>query len=643
LKLSVIIVNYNVQYFLEQCLLSVNKATQSISSEIFVVDNNSSDGSVEMVREKFPAVKLIANKDNPGFSKANNQAILQATGEYVLILNPDTVVAEDTFEICICFMKNHADAGALGVKMVDGKGVFLPESKRALPTPEVAFYKTFGLAALFPNSKKFGRYHLGFLSKDENHEVEILSGAFMFFRKSVLDTIGCFDETFFMYGEDVDLSYRVIKAGFKNYYMADTTILHYKGESTKKGSLNYVKVFYQAMIIFARKHFAANRASAFSLLINMAVVFRAILTVFINLLSSSYLVLVDMLLSFAGLYYIILFWANNIKNTPTYYPVTFLTIVVPCYILIWIGSSYLSSSYEKPFRVSHIFRGILLGTILISALYGFLPDGWRFSRAIILFGAIWTGVVMLFNRLLHNVLQHQKLSFENTDSHLTLLVGNNTEQERAKVILQTVSPENEVLCCVSAHENVEELKKQTTLFKINEVVFCAADTSYKNIIAQILALGNSLDYKILNPNSTSLIGSNSKNSAGDLYAEDINLNLSKKIALRKKRLLDIFLCLLLIPAFLLLLFLVKNFGKFLANWGDVFVGEKTWVGYLFADDNSVKNLPKIPTAIIRVADDTGLQNITATDARKLNVLYAKHYTLSQDIILFTKCFRQLGQ
>src|SRR6056297_3201334 len=278
-KLSVIIVNYNVKHFLEQCLISVYKALDTIPSEVFVVDNNSVDGSCTLVKERFPKAKRIENKKNYGFSYANNQAIKKANGEYILLLNPDTVVEEDTFSKSIHFMDTHPDAGGLSVKMIDGKGRFLPESKRALPTPAVAFYKIFGLSKLFPKSKIFARYHLGHLKNDEMNEIEILPGAFMFLRKKALEKAGLLDETFFMYGEDIDLSYRITKAGFKNFYFPETTIIHYKGESTKKGSLNYVFVFYQAMIIFAQKHFSGGKVSIFSLIIHLAIYFRAFLSI----------------------------------------------------------------------------------------------------------------------------------------------------------------------------------------------------------------------------------------------------------------------------------------------------------------------------------------------------------------------------
>jgi GT2 family glycosyltransferase len=257
-KIAVIIVNYNVAFFLEQCLNSVAKAIILEPAEVWIVDNNSVDGSVDMVRQKFPWVKVIANKDNKGFSKANNQAMEQSNCKYQLLLNPDTVIEEDTLKKVVDYMDSHPDVGGLGVRMVDGKGVFLPESKRGLPTPAVAFYKIFGISRIFPKSKRFGRYHLGYLSEFETNEIEILSGAFMLMRKEALDKVGLLDEDFFMYGEDIDLSYRIIKGGYKNVYFPETRIIHYKGESTKKSSVNYVFVFYRAMVIFAEKHFSKN-------------------------------------------------------------------------------------------------------------------------------------------------------------------------------------------------------------------------------------------------------------------------------------------------------------------------------------------------------------------------------------------------
>ncbi|HRS19151.1 MAG TPA: glycosyltransferase family 2 protein, partial [Bacteroidales bacterium] len=302
MKLSIVIVNYNVKYILEQCLHSVFAAIQNIEAEVFVVDNNSVDGSCTMITEKFPWVHLIENKENVGFSKANNQAIRISKGEYILLLNPDTVVEEDTFTKTIAFMDEHPQGGGLGVAMIDGKGKFLPESKRGLPTLSVSFYKMFGFHKVFPHSKRFNYYYLGHLSNNEVHEIEILSGAFMLMRKSVLDKVGLLDEEYFMYGEDIDLSYRIIKAGYKNYYYPHTTIIHYKGESTKKASFKYVMVFYKAMEIFARKQLHMKKYSLYSLFIHIAIWARALIALVSRIIKKVLFPTIDTFVIYAGFF-----------------------------------------------------------------------------------------------------------------------------------------------------------------------------------------------------------------------------------------------------------------------------------------------------------------------------------------------------
>ena len=278
MHLSVIIVNYNVRYFLEQCLCSVQKAIKNIDAEVFVVDNASKDGSVEYLQAGFPFVKFIANTDNVGFAHANNQALNLCSGDYVLFLNPDTIVPEDCFEKCISFLNENTDAGALGVRMLDGGGKFLPESKRSFPSPVTSMFKLFGLSSLFPKSKTFARYSLGHLDENKNHEVDVLAGAFLMGRREILQQLKGFDETFFMYGEDIDLSYRIQKSGYKNYYFAETSIIHFKGESTRKGSLNYIKMFYNAMSVFVSKHYSGGTAQIYRFFIQIAIWFRAAMT-----------------------------------------------------------------------------------------------------------------------------------------------------------------------------------------------------------------------------------------------------------------------------------------------------------------------------------------------------------------------------
>ena len=271
---SVIIVSYKVRYYIEQCLYSVLRSVPD--AEIFVVDNDSADGSVEFLRKRFPQVEVIDNGCNAGFGKANNIALAKATGRYVLFLNPDTVVAERTIPGCIEYMDAHPDTGAVGVRMQYGDGHFALESRRSLPTPSVAFWHMTGIGRLFSHSRVFAKYHLSYLDRDRECGIDVVSGAYMFIRKEALDKIGGFDEAFFMYGEDIDLSYRILQQGYKNCYLP-LPIVHYKGERTNKSSYRYAKVFYDAMNIFLDKHFE-RYSRLFAVLVKMVVGVKKIST-----------------------------------------------------------------------------------------------------------------------------------------------------------------------------------------------------------------------------------------------------------------------------------------------------------------------------------------------------------------------------
>jgi GT2 family glycosyltransferase len=272
--LSVIIVNYRVRYFLELCLHSVQKALQGLDSEVFVVDNNSADGSVEYLRPLFPAFNFIANTENAGFARANNQALQLARGKYILFLNPDTILPEDFANRCLAFLQSTPDAGGVGVRMIDGSGLFLKESRRGFPSPWVAFCKLSGLTALFPQKRRFAGYYLGHLPQDKTSPAPVLSGACFWVARAILEKTGGFDERFFMYAEDIDLSYRIEQAGYVNYYLAETAIVHFKGESTLK-DIRYVKQFYKAMSQFRRKHFNRGLPALFNAGMEVAIWLRA--------------------------------------------------------------------------------------------------------------------------------------------------------------------------------------------------------------------------------------------------------------------------------------------------------------------------------------------------------------------------------
>jgi GT2 family glycosyltransferase len=275
MQLSIIIVSYNVRYFLEQCLASLRIATQNLRAEIWVVDNNSSDESIAYLTPLFPEVHFLPKSHNAGFAAANNDALWRCSGQYVLFLNPDTIVAEDALLGPLQYLEDHPNAAALGIRMVDGSGRFLPESKRGFPSAFTSLCKMAGLHKLFPTSRLFARYYLGHLPAHQTTPVEILAGAYMMVRQSVLNKIGGFDEKFFMYGEDIDLSYRITQAGYQNIYYADSTIIHFKGESTSRHSLGYIKVFYGAMQLFVKKHFVGRNAWAFRLILRAGIAIRA--------------------------------------------------------------------------------------------------------------------------------------------------------------------------------------------------------------------------------------------------------------------------------------------------------------------------------------------------------------------------------
>jgi O-antigen biosynthesis protein len=288
MELSVIIVNFNVRDFLRQCLCSVKTASENIDCETLVVDNNSEDGSVGMIKSEFPDVKLIINRVNSGFSAANNQAIKKSQGRFILLLNPDTIVEKDAFSKCIDFMNIHSDAGAIGVRMKNGEGRFLPESKRAFPTPGIAFFKTFGLSFLFPKSPILNKYYLPQIKILQTSLTEVISGAYMFIRRDALEKSGLLDEDFFMYGEDIDLSYRLLQTQYNNYYFPVVSIVHFKGKSTSRDKYKDIFHFYDSMRIYVRKHSAEGKYRSFQLPIIAAIYLRQILALINRFLRNAF-------------------------------------------------------------------------------------------------------------------------------------------------------------------------------------------------------------------------------------------------------------------------------------------------------------------------------------------------------------------
>ncbi|WP_066757967.1 glycosyltransferase [Crocinitomix algicola] len=647
MKLSVVIVNYNVEFFLEQCLNSVFAALQHVDGEVFVVDNNSIDGSLKMVSDKFPEVKLIANKENVGFSKANNQALRIAEGKYHLLLNPDTIVEEDTFLKVVQFMDEHPKAGGLGVKMIDGKGNFLPESKRGLPTPKDAFYKIFGLSRLFPKSKKFGRYHLSYLDKDKTHEIEILSGAFMLMRKDALDKVGLLDEAFFMYGEDIDLSYRIVLGGYKNYYFPGTRIIHYKGESTKKSSVNYVFVFYNAMIIFAKKHFSSKNAKTYSFLINLAIYFRASVAIANRAIKKLTIPIIDYTLVVLGLFFIAYEYQllEGIKI-----PTDLLNVGLPLYALVWFLSQLFAGGYDKPVKLWKNSWGGVIGTGVILMLYALLSKEYQFSRLIILIGGLWVISYYLISRVLLHLVLGDAHRIGGTKNKRFVIVGDLHETERVSQLLRQTNSKIQSIVYLSHNDEklnddyvgtINQLDQVVEIQKIDEVIFCAKNISAAEIISKMLEIeGAKTDFKIAQPETSFLIGSNSIDSQGDLYVMDIN-RINKPANRRNKRIIDFlvaFFSLLFSP---ITIWLFKDKKQYLNNIIGVLIGRLSLVGYASIQHVSNLKLPKIKKGVLSALYMVNEKDLDNDAISRLNLIYAKNHSLMMDIKIIFKNYLKL--
>jgi GT2 family glycosyltransferase len=649
MKLAVVIVNYNVKHFLEQCLHSVSKAMKGIDAEVWVVDNHSVDGSVDMLKEKFPFVIIIENKKNVGFSVANNQAIKQADAEYILLLNPDTVVEEETFRKTIKFMDAHPQAGALGVKMLDGKGHFLPESKRALPTPEVAFYKVFGLAYLFPRSTRYGKYHLTYLDENKINEVDVLSGAFMLIRKAVLAKTGLLDETFFMYGEDIDLSYRLTQAGYKNYYFPETRIIHYKGESTRKSSVNYVLVFYKAMKIFAEKHFSHKNARLFSSFINAAIFFRASVAIIHRMASKLLYPIIDFIIIYAGYYFISLLYAEKKFSSSAYYSHLFLLFILPAYIIIWLSCIMLSGGYDRPVKQWNTIRGILLGTALILILYALLPEEYRFSRALILIGSLWAIVALT---IIRQILVTFKVKGFAARSRRILIIGEPEECERVLSLLKKtgITIEEVKLATNPAvlretngkEDSFEAWNEILDVYNLNELIFCAKNLSSQLIMDAMSSItGKDVEFKIAPQESWAVIGSNSINAPGELYVIDFHaINTAPNI--RNKRVLDIVLSLVLLVLSPVFCWIQKSPAGFFKNALFVLIGKKSYIGYYKKPGMNLHRLPPVKPGVLTPLDALAIIPDDAT-IHDLNTIYARDYRILTDLKIIFKGIRNLGR
>ena len=631
MKLLIVIVNYNVKYFLKQCLQSVFGSLRELSDgsllelDVWVVDNDSVDGSVEMVRKDFPQVHVVENHENVGFAKANNQALAEMSQHHILLLlNPDTVVEKDTFVRCVNFMQEHPDCGGLTVKMVDGDGNFLKESKRGFPSPQASFYKISGLIRLFPHSRRFAAYYMGHLAEDETNEIEIMPGAFLMFRREVYGQIGGLDESYFMYGEDIDYSWRIHLAGWKNYYLPETHIIHYKGESTKKGSMNYVYTFYNAMSIFVKRYFSGGNARLFNALLRMAIWLRATVSWLKRIGGRLAVPVLDFAVAYGGFVLLKQLWATRWANNIDYYPAEYTLVVIPIYILVLMVGSWLGGGYDKPVRPMRIVKGMGVGLLLLLAFYSLLDEGQRYSRMLLLAGSVWTLISTLLIRLLLSALDVKGYALRARKRGNVLVIGSENETARVKGLYRSMGFPEECLIETSTAQRLEDLIR---VERVEEVVFCGADMELKEIISQMATLKTTgVEYKIAPADGDFVIGSNSIVSREDLYLDELT-TISTDTCRRNKRLFDIgsaFLLLILSP---LLLWFQKHKGSYWGHCLQVLCGQSSWVGY-----RGRKGI-FLPSDIAR--------NSTPEVQERLMLRYMRHYKTSTDAAILFKNWNRI--
>lgn len=633
--IGIVIVNYNVRHFLVQCLQSVRTSRlEGLCVGVWVVDNASVDGATHLLKKDFPEVHLIENTENVGFSKANNQAIRQMNARYILLLNPDTILEEDTLIKSYRYMESHPECGALGVRMIDGQGNFLPESKRAIPDVWNSFCKLTYLSRLFPRSRWFSGYNLGYLPENKTASIEVLCGAYMFIRKESLDKTGLLDERFFMYGEDIDLSYRILQAGYTVVYYPETSIIHFKGESTKKATLTYVRTFYGAMSLYVNKHYTGRESAFFRWFILFAIQIRALLSAAGKFLKIWLSMGADSFFIALGLHGIKAGWASLYFDDPSYYQDTFIHVNIIIYTVIWVAGLWFFGRYDHKKSVLRLLSGVISGLVLILVVYALEPEHYRTSRALILLGAVGVYVYVLVTEWL-------LAWFKKPDnrSRTILIVAREEESARMETMLSVDELAGKAIFYINpvADEwnsfytnHIGNLAKTVSQLKADELIFSSSSLSIKDIMEYMTRLPNHIDFKIAGDESLGIIGK--KIPGKSLYSLDIHFPLDDGFWRRVKSITDITMALI----FILLspVMLVLNVGKwqFLKNCFQVLIQQKTWIGY-GGDTTDYSFLPVLPKAVVPFPMAGRYFIYQEGHFKNKNVEYAKNYSPITDFVM----------
>ncbi|MFA6468661.1 MAG: glycosyltransferase [Bacteroidota bacterium] len=658
MDISVVIVNYNVREFLNNALISLFKALEGYSSEVFVVDNASDDGSVELIQKNFPRVKLIANSANAGFAKANNQALALASGKYLLLLNPDTLVQEDTFEKLIEFFTSHPDAGMVGCKILNPDGSLQLPCRRSFPTPWTAFTKTFGLSALFPKSKLFARYNLTYLDPDQTYEVDAVSGSFMMITREVYQRIGGLDEKFFMYGEDLDWCFRVQQSGWKVYYVPTTSIVHYKGESTKRSDIDELKVFYNAMRLFVRKHHAGP--PMFETFIYSGIYVRKVLADIGRMIRPAGIAMLDMVIVFATILFGEYIRKDGIFTLPAYaYPWAY---VVPAFIVS--GTLLMYGVYsEFKLSVSRSFAAVLTGFTIIAALVAFEKD-FAFSRMIMLISGALSMFFIPGWRLVLRLIGFGEHSSRTTlFGRRTLIVG---VQQSGQDILRKLRAKvgggysvvgfidvnrkhvGERVMDVEIVGSIETIAKVIQELHISEVIFSSDAVTYSTILNIIANNRNRfVNFRLVPNNLEVIIGKPSIDQLDEIPFIEIEYNIGKLGNRIIKRTFDIGVSLFFLISIAPFVYFIRIFTRTtltglknaVVQMPHVLIGSRSIVGYPSNSDGSksiYKGKPGL-TGLIQIQDENG---VSAEEREQYDLYYAKNQSLMLDLEIIVKTLQK---
>lgn len=669
MDLSVIIVNYNVRQFLENALTSIGRALDGMAGEVIVVDNASDDGSATMVREKFPAVRLIASDANLGFARANNLALRESRGRYLLLINPDTIVQEDTFRVMLEFLDVHPTVGLAGCKILNPDGSFQLPCRRSFPTPWVAFTKIAGLSSLFPRTRLFGRYNLTYLDPDASYEVDAVSGSFMMLRREVYEAIGGLDEAFFMYGEDLDWCYRVKKAGWQVYYVHETRIIHFKGESTRRSNIDEVRVFYGAMELFVQKHF--NRSRVGVAFLRMGIVLRAAAAWSRRAVQPLVSGVIDFLLVACAMMAAEWLYFGRIFYYPAYaYPIVW---TVPGLLVVVVGSA--SGLYAV--RRLAVFRAVMTVMIAFGAISAtvFFAKTFAFSRAVVLISGMLSGVMLPGWRMVVHAWgrrggrgTHEKGLFGSR----TLIVGcGSSGQEvlrklRARVddgydvlgFIDTTSARiGEKIAGVEIIGSIENIGKIVDERQITDVIFSTDELSYSGILGVIgRSTRRDVNFRLVPTSLEAIIGKTRIDDLEALPLVEIEYNIHRPAHRAVKRLCDVVLGIALLLVLGPVRFVLRGtgmmrpgvaFDRFIDGLWAIVRGDMSFVGVepAGADQATASGAfggPYLgPTGLTGVVQINRREGLPADERERYELYYAKNQSFFLDVEIMLKALLQL--